>query len=297
MRPLRLIVVLFLFVLLAVSAPARAATVWLSASRVAQGQPLLVKACLGGKAARRVLAKLGGCETVLVPGTGGCYFGAVAADLRLKPGRRKLLVLADDRPVAGAVVRVLPKDYGVRRITVDPKFLRLRPQDLARHKREMARQHRVYGSLTPRRLWQGPFVRPVPGKVVGPFGRRSLINGQPRSPHGGVDLRAGRGEPIRATASGRVALVDDTYFGGLVVLIDHGQGLVSAYRHLSKALVKPGQMVAKGQVIGLVGSSGRVTGPHLHFDIHLGGARVDPLAWIKASRRLYRLMRAKRGES
>ena len=296
MRLARSIVVSFLIVLLSVPAAAQGISLWLSPSRLPQGQPLVLRACLEGRP-QRVVARLDGCRTLLMPGADGCYYGAVAVDLKLKPGPHQLRVLADGRSVIGNRVLVWAHDYGVRRITVDPKFLKLRPRDLARHKREMARQRKVYASLTPRRLWRGPFIRPVPGKVVGPFGRRSLINGQPRSPHGGVDLKARKGDPVRATAAGRVALVDDTYFGGLVVLIDHGQGIISAYRHLSKALVKPGQMVAKGQVIGLVGASGRVTGPHLHFDIHLGGARVDPLAWIKASRRLYRLMRAKRGES
>jgi murein DD-endopeptidase MepM/ murein hydrolase activator NlpD len=131
-------------------------------------------------------------------------------------------------------------------------------------------------------------VRPVPGKVVGPFGRRSVINGQPRRHHGGVDFRAATGQPIHAAARGRVALVDDTFFGGIVVLLDHGWGLISGYRHLCQALVRPGQKVARGDVIAKAGASGRVTGPHLHFDVTLGGSRVDPLAWIEASRKLAR---------
>jgi len=126
----------------------------------------------------------------------------------------------------------------------------------------------------------------VPGVVTGPFGRRTLVNGQPRQPHGGVDLRGAQGSPVRAPAAGVVALVQDSYFGGLTLLIDHGLGVISGYRHLSACLVRPGQKVSRGQVIARVGRSGRVTGPHLHFDVHVSGARVDPLAWLQTTRTL-----------
>jgi murein DD-endopeptidase MepM/ murein hydrolase activator NlpD len=161
--------------------------------------------------------------------------------------------------------------------------MRLTPQQLSRHKREIKAQRRVYDTVTPRRYWRSGFIKPVSGSISGPFGRRSVINGEPRSPHGGVDLRARKGESIKASGAGKVALIQNSFFGGRVILIDHGLGLVSAYRHLNKLKVKKGQMVAKGQVIGEVGMTGRVTGPHLHFDIHLGGARVDPMAWIRLS--------------
>ena len=182
-------------------------------------------------------------------------------------------------------VTVKDMDYGVRRITVKSKFMKLSQEQLKRHWQEMARQKAVYASIYPHPYWSGAFARPE-GKVVGNFGRKSVINGEPRSPHGGTDFRAAMGAPIRACASGKVALVDDTYFGGLVVMIDHGLGVVSAYRHLSKSLVKKGEMVKKGQLIGKAGKSGRVTGPHLHFDIHLAGSRVDPLAFIRATGKL-----------
>jgi murein DD-endopeptidase MepM/ murein hydrolase activator NlpD len=265
--------------------PAAGAQVTVEPAVIAQGQPAVVRVCPGAGASR-ARARLLGREAELGPAPDGCLAGAVAVDLQAKTGRHDLVVIAGDRRLGRAQVRVEPGDYGVRRITVDPKFMRLSQKTLARHRREIKAQKRVYASRTPTRFWRGGFRRPVPGKVTGTFGRKSLVNDQPRSPHGGVDLRAGQGETVRAAGAGRVALVQDSYFGGLVVLIDHGQGLVTGYRHLAEALVKKGEQVAKGQAIARAGQSGRVTGPHLHFDVHLAGARVDPLAWIEASRKL-----------
>lgn len=269
--------------LLGLAGGAMAAMVSLEPASPAQGQPALLKACLGNKV-KQARVKFLKKEIPLNRGKDGCFYGAVAPDLLTKPGSYKLMVLADAKPAASARVKVRPKNYGERRITVAKKYMSLTPQQLSRHKREIKAQKKVYQRTTPQRYWRGGFLKPVPGSVSGPFGRRSIINGQPRSPHGGIDFRGAKGTPIMASGAGRVALVQDSFFGGQVIIIDHGQGLVTAYRHLSVMKVKSGQMVAKGQVIGQVGTTGRVTGPHLHFDIHLSGARVDPMAWLRISR-------------
>lgn len=247
-----------------------------------QGQPAIIRLELAVKAGAPQ-AEFMGKPVALWPGADGAFYGLLAPDLGVK-GKQVLRVRLGGKQVAAAKLVVGKYDYGERRITVSKKFMSLTDAQLKRHWAEIKRQKAVFASFTPQRLWSGPFVRPVPGKMVGPFGRRSVINGEPRSPHGGIDLRAAMGAPIKACGGGVVALVDDTYFGGLVVLIDHGQGIISAYRHLSKALVKKSQAVKAGQVIGLAGKSGRVTGPHLHFDVHLNGSRVDPMAFIKASK-------------
>ncbi len=119
-------------------------------------------------------------------------------------------------------------------------------------------------------------MAPVPGAITSPFGRRRVINGSPRSPHTGVDLRAAAGAEIIATNHARVVLVDDFYFGGKSVVLDHGGGLYTMYFHLSDFRVKEGSRVRKGGVVGLAGMTGRVTGPHLHWGARLNGARVDP---------------------
>lgn len=271
------------------SAGAMAASLIVMPRDLGQAQPALVKACFK-KDVREARVRFVKRDFDLVKGKDGCFVGVVTADLTTKPGDKKMRLYVNRKRRATAMVEVQAKDYGTRRITVDPKFMRLTKAQLARHKREMSRQKKVYARNTSTRYWRGGFIKPVDNVVVGNFGRKSVINGKTRSPHGGVDLRAAKGVPIRASAAGKVALVDDTYFGGKVVLVDHGLGLVSAYRHLSKIKVRIGQKVAKGQVVGLAGSTGRVTGPHLHFDFHLAGARMDPLAWIEASKKLAAMM-------
>lgn len=275
-------ILLVAITLFALPAWCGAATISIDPAKPAQGQPVLVRACLGDKAMKARVRFLG-MEIPLLRAGDGCFLGAVAVDILTKPGQHKLIVFAGNKPMASARVEVRPKNYGERRITVAKKFMSLTPQQLSRHKREIKAQRRVYDLVTPRRYWRSGFIKPVPGSISGPFGRRSVINGEPRSPHGGIDLRGAKGTPIMASGAGKVALIQDSYFGGQIILIDHGLGLVSAYRHLDKVQVKKGQMVAKGKVIGLVGMTGRVTGPHLHFDMHLGGARVDPMAWISLS--------------
>jgi murein DD-endopeptidase MepM/ murein hydrolase activator NlpD len=278
-----------LLVVLVWAAPAQAASdqdIWPAV--LEQGQPLLVRVCPGRQLKGAELSLLGR-RLPMLAGQGGCLVGVAGVDLDDKPGSALLRVMEGEKVLLSRALPLKARDYGTRKITVAGKFMELSPEDLARHQEETAKQKAVYATLTPSMLWSGAWRTPLDSPVVGLFGRRSVVNGQARSPHGGVDLRGGTGTPIQAPAGGRVALVLDTYFSGLMVLIDHGLGVVSGYRHLSRAMVQVGQTVTPGQVIGLVGDSGRVTGPHLHFDMHLAGARVDPLAWIKTSAELARL--------
>src|SRR5690606_30907835 len=133
------------------------------------------------------------------------------------------------------------------------------------------------------RAWHGSVALPVAGRPSSNFGLRSVYNGQPRSPHGGVDFSSPTGTPVRAPAGGRVALAEDLYFTGQTVILDHGLGLFSVLAHLSAMQVEQGSLVDGGTVVGRVGATGRVTGPHLHWGIRLHGARVDPISLIVAS--------------
>jgi len=135
-------------------------------------------------------------------------------------------------------------------------------------------------------LWRGPFLRPIEGEIVGPFGRRSIINDQPRASHSGVDMKAQEGTPVKSMNDGRVVLTVDHFFSGKSVIIDHGGGILSMYFHLDKIMVKNDHEVTKGQPIGLVGATGRATGPHLHLGVRINGARVDPLGLIELSKGL-----------
>lgn len=273
-----------LLIILLASAPALAApAIQLDPPSLAQGQPARLRVCLEA-AVSQAEVRLLGREAPLAQGAGGCWQGLTAADLEAPVGAATLEIVSQGRVLASRQVMVKAHDYGERRITVEGKYVEPDPAQLARHWDEVAKMKQAYALATPRQLWAGPWRPPLDSVVVSPFGRRSVVNDQPRSPHGGVDLRAAVGAPVLAPAPGRVALVLDTFFGGLTLMLDHGLGLVSAYRHLSQAQVSEGQMVKAGQVIALSGVSGRITGPHLHFDLHWAGARVDPLAWIALSR-------------
>ena len=165
----------------------------------------------------------------------------------------------------------------MERLTVAPKFGRPLDEALAaRVERERARSREVSREAhrTPR-LWKGSFVRPRDSRVTGQFGRGRLYNGQVTGRHMGVDLAGDMGAPVYAANDGVVALVADFYLAGKAVYIDHGAGLVTAYFHLSSTDVWEGDLVSKGQQIGAVGASGRVTGPHLHWVARYGEVTVD----------------------
>jgi len=215
------------------------------------------------------------------------YGSLVGIDLRLAPGAYPLKVEVSspgNSPLTRrTTMKVVDKDYGVQRLTLPKKMVTLDSATLERVKKEGAKFSRLWYKQNPRRYWRGNFVRPVPGKLNTPFGLRRILNGEPRSPHSGVDLRAAEGEPIRAVNHGKIVLVGDFYFHGKAVVIDHGWGLYSMYFHLSQLNVAKGDFVGKNAVIGLAGSTGRATGPHLHWGVRLGGARVDPFALLRAT--------------
>ena len=136
-------------------------------------------------------------------------------------------------------------------------------------------------------MWTAPFIRPRASVVTSEFGSGRLFNGELTARHLGVDFRGAVGEPVRAANRGVVALVDNFFLAGNVVYVDHGAGVVTAYFHLSKTLVATGDTVSRGQVIGLVGSTGRVTGPHLHWAARYGAITVNPLDLLKIERTWY----------
>jgi murein DD-endopeptidase MepM/ murein hydrolase activator NlpD len=219
------------------------------------------------------------------------WVGIIGADLRAEPGQYVLQLERDGHILArqNIMVRANPA-AGTRNIQVEEKYVSPPEQVMERIKHESQKQIEIYQLDSSPWLWLKGLDKPLNSAVVGKFGRSSIINGQPRAPHGGVDLRGATGTPVKAPAPGRVALTMDSYFNGLMILLDHGQGLVSGYRHLSEIMVKEGDLVTPGQVIGRVGASGRVTGPHLHFDIHLKNATVDPLEFVRLSREMAKLI-------
>lgn len=178
-------------------------------------------------------------------------------------------------------IRILPQTFGEERFTIpDDSKVHLSPESLARVKKEDVQIASLWPTETPERLWEGPFLIPLEGRPGSPFGLRRWINGERRNSHTGMDIKAPEGQPVKAANSGRVALAGDFFFAGRAVFLDHGQGVYTMYFHLSKIDVEEGQKVSKGEVLGLVGMTGRATGPHLHWGARLGGARVDPASLV-----------------
>lgn len=282
------------------NAAAAAACCWLAVSAAA-GQPLAVdvthharglfpgEAVLVSVSSPRRLASVEGTifdrAVHFHQRDDGSWRGLVGIDLLVEPGDHDLELRVT--PAGGVVesraytLAVADKAYPTRRLTVEPRYVEPPPEVAARIEREYLRQTAIFAADTPERLWRGPWERPVPGRANSRFGSRSVFNGQPRNPHSGADFLAGVGTPVAAPAAGRVVLAGDTYFSGGSVILDHGQGIYSYLAHLSRILVEEGDLVQRGDVVARSGATGRVTGPHLHWTVRLGGARVDPLSVIE----------------
>lgn len=214
-------------------------------------------------------------------GDGRRWEALAGVDLEIKPGLHSLtgtVWMSDGRSrQIRKSLRVLPKKFPTQRIRVSQKYVTLNPKDSERAAREHRQLTEIWQSATAQRMWVEPFVRPVASRQTSGFGRRRIVNGEPRSPHSGVDLRATTGTPIRAANAGRVVMAKDLFFAGNTIILDHGLGLYTVYAHCSKMRAKPGDQVAQGQIIGEVGATGRVTGPHLHWACRINGARVNPV--------------------
>ncbi len=212
------------------------------------------------------------------------WTGLVGIDLETKPGRYVVKLSGEDAAGAPAtaqyVLIVTAKKFPTRELTVDEKFVSPPPDAQARIKLESEKVRAIFDVVSPERYWSGPFRIPVPGPPISGFGKRSVYNGQPRSPHAGTDFQGATGTPIMAPNAGKVVLAANLYYSGNTVIIDHGLGLYSYFGHMSAFSVRPGDRVTTGQVVGKVGATGLVTGPHLHWSVRLVGTRVDPLSLI-----------------
>lgn len=166
-------------------------------------------------------------------------------------------------------------------LKVAPKYVEPSAEAVAQIERDRERSRQALAVRTEKR-WTLPIVRPVPGGITSAFGGRRVFNGQPRAPHKGTDMRCSEGTPVKAVCAGTVLFAESTYFGGNTIYVDHGQGVISTYSHLSAFDVKAGDGVEQGQVIGRSGSTGRVTGPHLHFGFLVQGVAVDAMPLLSS---------------
>jgi len=222
-----------------------------------------------------------GEQRVLVSAENGQWFAVLGLALDLSLGTHELVV--SDRGAEQTVTfEVRAKHYPEQHITLkDSSKVTLSDEDAARAVAEIA----TIGQL--KRHWRDAddtntnFQFPAKGRLASRFGLRRVFNGEPRAPHSGLDLAVSRGTPIGASGAGQVLAVDDYFFNGKTVFVDHGNGLISMYCHLQRIDVRTGDAVARGQHLGLSGMSGRASGPHLHWSVIANGAMVDPELFIK----------------
>ena len=217
---------------------------------------------------------------VLANGTG--FTAVVGLPLATKPGRHSLQVRYADGSSTRLDFQVQDKTYTSQHITLKNKrMVNPEKRDMERIGHEQLQIKKALATWNTRAPDSLHFSLPVSGPVSSPFGLRRFFNEQPRKPHSGLDLAAPEGTPIRAPAGGRIVDSGEFFFNGNTVFIDHGQGLVTMYCHMSRIDVKPGQAIRRGEVIGAVGKTGRATGPHLHWGVSLNDARVDPTLFLE----------------
>jgi len=203
----------------------------------------------------------------------------IGIDLDTRPGAYEAEIAAGaDRTTYPLAVQ--SRAFRTRHLTVDPDLVNPPTSALERIDAERRELDLIWQHGEAQRMWSGRFVRPVPDEANSAFGTRSVYNGETRSAHSGADFLSPAGRPIKAPGSGRIVLAGARYFTGNTVVIDHGQGLFSLLAHLSEIHVKIGDLVTAGDIVGAVGATGRVTGPHLHWSVRANGARVDPLSLL-----------------
>jgi murein DD-endopeptidase MepM/ murein hydrolase activator NlpD len=213
-----------------------------------------------------------------------CWYAIAGVDLNAKAGKYPLRLEGTGKDNAGLVytseVPVRAKAYPTTAISVAPAFVKPPEEVEPRIAQEEALKRRLFAQISPETLWAGRFAAPVETAVSGGFGAARTYNGVKKSQHQGLDYHAAVGTTVRATNAGTVILARSLYFEGNCVVVDHGDGLLTFYMHLSEIKVKEGDQVSRGQVLGASGGTGRVTGPHLHFAVRWQGLYLDPATLI-----------------
>lgn len=263
------------------------ATLRLSSPVSSQGSLLLVEV-KSAKPLAEIKGEWGGRSVLFWKEDGheAVHVGLLGVDLEKAPGSYELKVTAQktagEKIVCSATIAVKAGKFATEKLQVGKQFVEPSPEQIKRANEERDQLREIFDRVTPERLWNGKFRVPLDGVTAGSnFGKRRILNGNPGSPHSGADFPATTGTPVHAAQRGRVVLAEELFFAGNTVVIDHGLGVYTFYGHLSEIEVKVGDVLEAGAVLGKVGATGRVTGPHLHWGLTVERARVNPLQIVK----------------
>lgn len=218
------------------------------------------------------------------PVNGEKFYALIPISYEEKPSDKKVEIFYKEAgKEKSKIISLSIKDakYEKETLSVDGSKVTLSEEDQQRASKEYAEAMKIYSRATQKSYMTSDFIVPMDSKITSDFGKARVYNNTLKSYHGGTDFRALVGTPFLASNDGKVVLVQDRFYSGGSVIIDHGHGIYSCYFHMSKFGVKEGEDVKKGDVIGLSGDTGRVSGPHLHFGIRIGGEQVDPLHFIE----------------
>ena len=255
--------------------------------RVWAGDPFILEA--GGQGLSKLSVSWRGKTVNVQPGVNGQPADAAVLMLSVLLGQKEkelpisISMTWDSGRVdtMQATIPVGKRKRPEQRLNVAPKYVNPPVEMEEKIKQDQREVRETIAKVTPVRKWETPFLRPVPGVVTSLYGLRRVYNGEPRSPHRAIDFDAKEGDPIQVIADGTVVVVNEHYYGGNTVIVDHGLGVYSLYLHMSAFAVQPGQEVKRGDVLGAIGSTGRVTGPHLHLGLAVQGEMVDPSPYTK----------------
>lgn len=249
-------------------------------TRIVNGSPVLIRVTTS-RPVRTLAGKWLGHDISFSADAGQkTWFALAGASLETKPGTYPLELSAESQPGQSLTykkgIRVQRQRYPRVTLTVAGKYTAPDPEQLRQIEHDKEVKAEVFKSSRPDREWKGPFERPAKAEISGVFGTQRVFNGTVQSTHQGLDFRVTSGTPVTAVNSGTVILARPLYFEGNCVVIDHGQGLLTLYLHLSEIRVKEGSAVTKNELIGLSGGTGRATGPHLHLAVRWQGIYLNP---------------------